>query len=159
MATDTWAGPGVMFTFVDLKGQSKVSEETLLQWFDTEWIPGLLATGVITLAWLYKAVNPDYDKQHLVVYKVSDLALVHAGKLKQVPRSSPSGIFPGEVDDHVEFESRIYSFVQLYETSKQDEGIFSPISILRAYQRALTYMLHILSRFSIAGPFQMSNQS
>lgn len=115
-----WSGPGVIFTFFKVPESSKVSQHAIEKWFDEEYVPKLLETGVVKSGWLYKAANPEYDKQHLLIYKVSDFA--QAGKLKEVPRTSEKGLFDGDVHSHIEFESRIYSFVQLYETSKQDEG-------------------------------------
>ncbi|KAF1849863.1 uncharacterized protein K460DRAFT_274033 [Cucurbitaria berberidis CBS 394.84] len=116
-----WSGPGVFLNFFKLNDSSKISLDTLEKWFDEEYVPELLATGAIKFAWLYKAANPSYDKQHLAVYKVSDLALVQAGKVQEIPRSSKNGLFDGDVDASIEFDTRIFSFVQKFETSKQDE--------------------------------------
>lgn len=119
---EAWLGPGVILTFVKVFDTSKVSEETLEEWFVQEYAPELLATGVVKGAWPYRAANPEYDKQRLFVYKVSDLAAVHAGRLRGVARTSSKNFFEGDLDDYIEYESRIYSLVQLYETSEQDKG-------------------------------------
>lgn len=130
--SQNWTGPGTILNFVKIPSSSKITLETLEKWFDEEFVPALLATGAIKYAWLYKAASADYDKQHLIVYKVSDLALVKAGKLQEVPRTSTKGLFEGKVDDNVEFESRVYSFVQHYVTEKQDEG--KSLIILSMYE-------------------------
>ncbi|KAH7401598.1 hypothetical protein BKA66DRAFT_436714 [Pyrenochaeta sp. MPI-SDFR-AT-0127] len=117
----SWSGPGVILSFVRLHRSARITEEAGQIWFHEEYVPRLLASGVVSHASHYKAANPDYDKQQLAVYKVPDLALVHAGKLTTIARNSDRGLFDGDVDDVMDFESRIYSLGQLYETSKQTE--------------------------------------
>lgn len=118
----SWSGPGIMVSFISLKKDSQLSRETLEKWFDDVYVPAVLGTGIVKSAWKWEAAGPDYDKQHMVIYKVPDLAGAQSGKLKEVPRTSE--LFPtdGPVDDFIDFESRIFSLAQLYETSKQPEG-------------------------------------
>jgi hypothetical protein len=117
-----WSGPGVIVSFFKLRDTATLSEKTLEDWFAREYVPALVAAGVIKKAWLYQAANADYDKQNIILYKVRDLALVQAGKIQEIPRTSKLSLFEGSVDDHIEVDTRIYSFVELYETSKHDEG-------------------------------------
>lgn len=118
----SWSGPGIIQSFIALPETSKLKQETLEKWFDEVYVPALIETGAVKSAWRFKAANPEYDKQHMVIYKCPDLALVKAGKLESVPRTSD--LFPTEepVDVLIDSESRILSFVQLYETAKQSEG-------------------------------------
>lgn len=99
-----------------------MTPETLRFWLNQEYVPALQAKGLVKAAWFYEAANSGIRKQHLVVYKVADLALVRAGAFRDVPRTSEQGLFDGSVDDSIDLESRIYSIVQLYETSKQSKG-------------------------------------
>ncbi|KAH7084952.1 hypothetical protein BKA63DRAFT_528813 [Paraphoma chrysanthemicola] len=117
----SWSGSGVILSFFKLRESSKVSEEALYTWFSEEFAPALLATGAVKSATLYKAANPNYDKQQLLLYNVSDLAAIQAGRLSDIARSSKLSLFEGSIDDHVEFEWRIYSFAQLYENAVQSE--------------------------------------
>jgi len=120
--SQSWSGPGVILSFFKLLDSPTISEETLENWFDREYAPPLIASGVVKKAWLYLAANAEYDKQHLIVYQVPELAQVQAGKIQEFPRTSSSGLFEGTVDDYIEVETRIYSFVQLYEKSAHGEG-------------------------------------
>jgi len=117
-----WSGPGLILNFLKLRGSSEISQHALENWIDQEYVPALLATGGLSGAWLYKAANPAYDKQHILVCKVSDLALIRAEELGSVGKDSKGPQLDGSVDEQVELDLRIYSFVQQYETSKHDEG-------------------------------------
>jgi hypothetical protein len=119
-----WSGPGMMQSFLKLKKDSKLSQETLEKWWEEEYLPKVLDTGIISAAWTLKAADPNNEKQQMVMYRVPDLAPVQSETLKNIPRTS--NLFPtdGPVDDFIDFESRIFSFVQLHETEKQPEGTF-----------------------------------
>ncbi|KAH7094603.1 hypothetical protein FB567DRAFT_510576 [Paraphoma chrysanthemicola] len=131
----SWSGCGVILSFFKVRESSKVSEEALYTWFNEEFTPALLATGAVKSATLYKAANPSYDKQQLLLYNVSDLAAIQAGRLSGVARSSKLSLFEGSIDDHVEFEWRIYSFAQLYETAVHSEEV-APTILLAMMQPA-----------------------
>jgi hypothetical protein len=117
-----WSGPGVILSFFKLRESSEISQEAMHTWFNKEFVPSLLATGTIKSVTLYKAANPNYNKQRLLLYDVPDLASIQTGQLRDVAKSSRLPLFEGSIDDHVEFEWRMYSFVQLYETAKRSEG-------------------------------------
>ncbi len=120
----TWSGSGLILTYVDILDTSKLTTEAFDEWWIVEVVPKLVDTGAITWSWAYKAANPNNEKQRVYIYKVSDLAQVHAGVLMKIPRISEKGYFEGdlEADQLTNYESRIYSFEQLYETSKNEEG-------------------------------------
>jgi hypothetical protein len=120
--TASWSGPGILQVFFNLKESSKLSQETLDKWLDEEYIPALIETGVVKSAWRFKAANPDYGKPNMVIYKIPDVAAVQLQKLHSVPVTS--SLFPTDepVFSFVENDSRTFSFVQLYETTKQPEG-------------------------------------
>ncbi|KAL5120543.1 hypothetical protein ACEQ8H_001562 [Pleosporales sp. CAS-2024a] len=107
-----WSGPGMILSFFKLRESSSLSEKTLEDWFDQEFGPSLMALGVIKSAWLYQAANASYDKQNAILYEVPDLALIQAGKLQEASRISKLGLFQGSVDDHIELDTRLYSFVE-----------------------------------------------
>lgn len=117
----SWSGSGIIQSFFTLPASSELSQETLEEWLDEVYLNALIDTGAVTSAWRFKAANPEYGKQNLLIYKVPDLA--QAGKIRSVPRTSEK--FPsGEpVDTFVESESRILSLVQLCETTKHPEGL------------------------------------
>lgn len=116
------SGPGIIQVFFNLKESSKLSQEILDKWLDDEYIPALVETGVAKSAWRFKAANSDYDKPNMVIYKVPDMSTEQLQKLHSVPLTS--SLFPTNepVTSFVENDSRIFSFVQLYETTKQPEG-------------------------------------
>ncbi|KAF2833640.1 hypothetical protein CC86DRAFT_415536 [Ophiobolus disseminans] len=115
------SGPGIVLGFFQIRDSSKASQHTLESCFDQELVPKLLETEGVTGAWLYKAANPAYNKQQILVYKLSDLASIQAKDLQRLAKTSKHSHLNGSVDDHVEFDSRSYSFVQLYEISEHSE--------------------------------------
>ncbi|KAF2653397.1 hypothetical protein K491DRAFT_694800 [Lophiostoma macrostomum CBS 122681] len=123
----SWSGPGVVQTFITIPPSSQLDQETLSKWLDEVYLPAVIDTGVVKSAWRFKAANPDHGKQNLVFLKVPDLAPVQAGKLQAISRTSD--MFPSSesIDAFVESESGIFSFVQLYETTKQPEDAGSVI--------------------------------
>jgi hypothetical protein len=119
-----WTGPGIMVSFAKLKKNSKLSQETLDKWWKEVYLPKILETGLVESEWTWKAADPNYKHQQMILYKMRDLAPVQAGGLKadKIPRTSDMFPTDGPVDDFVDYESRIYSLVQLYETEKQPKG-------------------------------------
>ncbi|KAF2117679.1 hypothetical protein BDV96DRAFT_517369 [Lophiotrema nucula] len=119
-ATPLWSGPGLIQVFFT-QTDTSVSEETILKWLDEEHIPALMATGVAKSGWRHKAADSAYSKPHMLLYKVPDLSSVLSGKLETVPRTSD--LFPDgkPIDDFVTVESKVFTFVQLYEPTKQPE--------------------------------------
>ncbi|KAF2692206.1 hypothetical protein K458DRAFT_354521 [Lentithecium fluviatile CBS 122367] len=122
-----WSGPGIMQSYFKLKPGSKLSQETLEKWWQEEYLPKVVDTGIVKSAWTWNAVNPDYERQHMVIYKVPDLAPVQSDMLKKIPRTSDMFPTDGPVDDFIQFESRIFELVQLYETGKQPEDAATKI--------------------------------
>lgn len=117
-----WSGPGAILSFFKLREPARISPKTLEDWFDQEFVPALLESGAVSAAWQYQAANEGYDKQQVILYKVPDLGLIQAGKFQIVPRTSKQSLFEGPVDDYIEVDTRVYSFAQLYETSRRDAG-------------------------------------
>jgi hypothetical protein len=122
-APKQWSGPGIMQTFMKLKPESKLSQETLDKWWQEEYLPKVLDTGIITSARTWKAADPKYEYQNMILYQVPDLAAAQSRELSNIPRTSDSFPTDGPVDDFIEFESRIFSKVQLYEATPQSEGM------------------------------------
>lgn len=122
-----WSGPGIIQGFLNLRAESKLTQETLEKWLDEEYIPAMLETKIIRAAQRYKAANPEYLKQNMVVYELADLASAKDGKLQEVPRSS--NLFPSSdpVDAFVESEARILCFVEEYKKKEHDEGSLIPM--------------------------------
>ncbi|KAF2872533.1 hypothetical protein BDV95DRAFT_606135 [Massariosphaeria phaeospora] len=123
----SWSGPGIIQNFIGLPESPKISQETLETWFDEVYVPALVKTGVVQSAWRFRAASPENGKQHMTIYKIPDLAQVAAGKLTHIPRTS--NMFPSRapVDDFVDLDSRVFSLVQLYETTKQPEDAATTI--------------------------------
>ncbi|KAF2013827.1 hypothetical protein BU24DRAFT_424860 [Aaosphaeria arxii CBS 175.79] len=121
------SGPGILQTFVSIPQSSQLAEDTLLQFLDNVYTPALIETGVVESVRRYKAANPAYDKQHMIVYNVPDLAPLLAGKLQKVPRTSETFPTNGPVEDFVEFESRIFSLAQVYQTVEHPEDATTTI--------------------------------
>ena len=121
-----WSGPGIIQTFISIPETSALSESTLLKWLDEVYIPGAIDTGIVKSAWRFKAADPAYSKPHLVILKIPDMAPVAAKKLHAVPTTSDMFPTSESVETFVEYESRNYSLLQLYETKKQPEGRSNP---------------------------------
>lgn len=115
-----WSGPGAILSFFKLRDSSSISEKTLEEWFEREYVPALYKAGIIKMAWLYQAANAKYNKQNLIMYKIPDLTKV--GRMQAIPRTSALSLFGGPVDEHIEVDSRIYSNIQLYGTLDHREG-------------------------------------
>ncbi|ORY10889.1 hypothetical protein BCR34DRAFT_566188 [Clohesyomyces aquaticus] len=122
-----WTGPGMIQNSFTIPQGSKLSLETAEKWFDDVYVPELVASEVVKSAWRFKAADPNYKRQNIFLYKVPDLALVQAGKLQEINRTSD--MFPTDepIESFVESETKIFSFVQLYETSKQPEDASTTI--------------------------------
>jgi hypothetical protein len=147
---ETQSGPGLILIFFKICDSSKISQKSLECWVDQEYVPALLATGATKTAWLYKAANANYDKQQLVVCKVSDLASIQAGQLQDAAKANKLSLFEGSVNDSVEFDTRIYSFVQLYETAKQDEGRFYAVIQAKKGQRLISHPVDLAPSILLA---------
>lgn len=122
--TQQWSGPGIMLSFIYFRKGSQLSQETFWKWFDEVYVPAVVGTGIVKSAWRWKAANPDYQKLHMVLYKVPELSTAQTDALKNIPRTSDTFPTNGPVDDFIDFESRIFSLVQYFETEKQPEGTF-----------------------------------
>ena len=125
------SGPGIILSFLHLVPSSQLSFSTLQQWLHEDYIPALRSTNAITSAWLYQAANPTYNKQHLIVYQVPDISALQTPKLTSVPRTSKDNLFEGSIDQHVTFDTRVYSSVQRYQLEDHGEGAY--LLILQSY--------------------------
>jgi len=116
-----------MQTLMKLKPGSKLSPETLEKWWEEEYLPKMLETGIVKSARTWKAADPKYEHQDMIIYQLPDVAAIKSrGKeLSDILRTSDSFPTDGPVDDFIEFESRIYSLVQNYEVETQSESTFS----------------------------------
>jgi hypothetical protein len=139
-ASLAWSGPGIIQSFITIPEDSKLSEETLEKWLDNVYVPALIETGVVKSAWRYKAANPHSDKPLMSIYKIPELRDVQAGKLQDIKRTSD--LFPTDkpLEDFVISESRILGLEQLYETTKQPEGLSKTVPIPQ-----LLHMLDVTS--------------
>jgi len=127
MATPIPSGPGIIFVQFKLRESSEISQELLEKWYDEVHIPDVLATGGVKSAWRWKAADPEYTKQDLVLYKLPDMAFIQGPEFRSIKQTSD--ILPrGEtIMNFVAFELRFYSLVQLFETEKQPEDATSTI--------------------------------
>jgi hypothetical protein len=140
-----WSGPGIIQNFITIPASSKLSEETLKKWLDEVYIPALIESGVVKSAWRYKAAKSHSEWPLMTIYKIPELQNVQDGKLQDIKRTSK--LFPtsGPLEDFVTSESRILSFEQLYETTKQPEGQSTIAHALR--------LLHMLDAPHIGSNF------
>jgi hypothetical protein len=120
--TTSESGQGIILIFFQTPESSGKFPKTFEDWLHREYVPALSASTGIEAAWLYIAADAAYNKQISVVCRVSDLALVKAETLSTLARNGR--IAPPEelASGSMETELRIYSFVQLYATSKKDQG-------------------------------------
>jgi len=116
------AGPGTILSFLKLRDPSDASQKALESRLEQKLVPKLLKSGGVKGAWLYKAANPAYDKQYVVVYQLSDLASTESQKPGELARASKLSPDDESIDDLVEVDARMYSVVQTYETSKHGDG-------------------------------------
>jgi hypothetical protein len=128
----TWSGPGLMQVFMKRKPDSKLSQQTLDEWWEQEYLPKILDSGIIKSAWKWKAVNPTYERQQFVNYQIPDLAAFRSriAELMGISRTFNEK-FDAPIDDFVELESRIYELVQSFEKEPQSEGMHLAKCILR----------------------------
>ncbi|KAF2794664.1 hypothetical protein K505DRAFT_274721 [Melanomma pulvis-pyrius CBS 109.77] len=126
-APPAWSGPGIIQSFITIPESSKLSQATLEKWLDEFYVPALIATGVVTSAWRFKAANSDFEKPLMSIYKIPELRDVQGGKLQDIKRTSD--LFPtsGPLEDFVVSESRILALEQLYETTTQPEDAATTI--------------------------------
>lgn len=114
-------GPGLVVVFGTVPKDSPVSEETVTEWIDEEYIPRLLATHVIKSAGRFKAANPHFSRQIMIIYEVTDLSMLNDPKVKNVPRSGKRFPTDEPVETWVPFEMRVYSYVQIFTGSRPVE--------------------------------------
>ncbi|KAF2272705.1 uncharacterized protein EI97DRAFT_452788 [Westerdykella ornata] len=110
----TLSGPGLVVMFGTVTPDCPVSEETLNEWLDEEYIPRLLATHALRSAARYKAANPHFSRQIMIIYQVTNLSLLNDPKVKNVPRTSKRFPTDDPIETWVPFEIRVYSWVQIY---------------------------------------------
>jgi hypothetical protein len=113
---------GIILIFFKIKHLSSISEEVFEDWLNEEYVPALASTAGIETAWLYTAANPDYDKQQVVVCRASELSVVRVERLVDLTKNGEPLLLSQSFDDLIEPDLRIYSFVQLFETSTHTEG-------------------------------------
>lgn len=134
----TQNGNGLILSFPQLTS-SKPTPGGLQQWLNEDYIPALQASKLIEGAWLYSAANPAYNKQHLIVYDLKSVADIVNGPspFPAVQSTSKSDLFEGSIEDHVIFDTRVYSFHQDYNKGSVDAGssLFSSSLHNRRLQR------------------------
>jgi len=127
MASPSPTGPGIIVVRFKLRDSSDISQDLLEKWYDEVHIPDVLTTGGVKSAWRWKAADPEYGNQNMVLYKLPDLAFMQDPKFQSIPITSdllPSG---EPMTKHTEFEIRTYSLVQLYQLEVQPEDATSTI--------------------------------
>jgi hypothetical protein len=120
--TTSGSRQGIILIFFRTPEPSGEFPKTFEDWLHREYVPALSTSTGIEAAWLYTAADAAYNKQISVLCRVSDLASVKAETLSTLARNGR--IAPQEelASGSMETELRTYSFVQLYETSKKDQG-------------------------------------
>lgn len=113
-------GPGLFLTFYSIPSSSPLTPSTLSSWLTSDYIPTAQAVGAISSATLYRAANPSYPKQNLVVYRIPDLKAIAEGKMASIPRLSREGAWQGDLYEggNVEWESRIFRVTQVFDAGK-----------------------------------------
>jgi hypothetical protein len=116
------SGQGIILIFFRTRDSSRTFPKPVEQWLQQEYVPALSASAGIKAAWQYTAADAAYDKQKLVVCRVSDLVPVQVEILSCLARSGKVSLPVGLTDGSIGYELRSYSFVQLYETAEKDQG-------------------------------------
>jgi hypothetical protein len=116
------SGQGIILIFFRTRDSLSSLPRTFEDWLHQEYVPALSAIAGLETAWAYTAADAAYDKQQLVVCKVLDLALVQAETLSGLTGNGKISPPEGLTNGTIESDMRTYSFVQLYETTKQDRG-------------------------------------
>ncbi|KAF2491046.1 hypothetical protein BU16DRAFT_517062 [Lophium mytilinum] len=120
-------GPGIIVSRFKLRDSSEVSQELLEKWYDEVHIPDVLATGGVKSAWRWKAADPEYGNQNMVLYKLPDLTFINDPKFQAIGMTSD--LLPGSRSmlDFTAFDLRFYTMEQLFQTEHQPEDATSTI--------------------------------
>ncbi|KAJ4357868.1 uncharacterized protein N0V89_002445 [Didymosphaeria variabile] len=127
--SQSWSGPGIIQSYIKLRDDSKISQETLEKWVYDVYLPAVLKTGIVKAITSWRAASAKYERGWLIVFDVEDLELVQYGNRKHVggglhviSRTSDMFWTNGPVDDVIDFESRILEKVELYGDGRDSAG-------------------------------------
>ncbi|PVH94636.1 hypothetical protein DM02DRAFT_602184 [Periconia macrospinosa] len=117
VAKPQWSGAGIVQGFFSPKAGSELMQETLDEWFKEISVPSIVKENVVTLASTWKAANPAYPKQNMILYEMPDLA----------PMRERLENYPTRADGNLETEFRILALEQYYETEKHPKDATTTI--------------------------------
>jgi len=127
--------PGLIVAKSRIRRPQELADEQFQKWYNEVHVPDALATGGITHAARLEAVDPEETMPNLALYKIKTLGFISSPELKNIPMTHEMLPQGGNVHDYVEFDTRLYELVQVYELEPHDEGGQNARMLL--YQRPL----------------------
>lgn len=118
------SGTGIILSFLSPPKSPSPSPSSTSTWL-SHALHSVKQSGIISSATLYRAANPAYAKQNLLVSRVPDLSvLVSGGKFASFPWSRKNGGDGGDCDeDKIGWENRVFSFTQVVKLEEKEYGV------------------------------------
>lgn len=118
-----WSGPGVVQIFVSLKEGSSHSQAELEKWIEEVYISKILTAGVGATVSTFKAADPAYGKQHMILCEIPDLTRI---KEQEIVEKKLLGkdldVSEGSVGGDLEIGARILAMEEQFETEKHPKS-------------------------------------
>jgi hypothetical protein len=117
------SGPGIIW--VNSVPKPSLPEDTFNKWYQTVHIPDIIGaesgTGGCVAAWRFKCRDPSRPRPYLALYSVPNMGFVQSAgfsKVSQYSEMLPEG---GPSQKFVDFDTRFYQRVQVFESRGKDE--------------------------------------
>lgn len=118
-----WSGPGVVQTFVSLKGGSSHSQAELEKWIEEVYVPAILAAGAGATVSTFKAADPAYGKQHMILCEIPDLTRIKEQEtVEKKLLGKELDASEGSVGGDLEVGARILAMEEHFETEKHPKS-------------------------------------
>lgn len=119
-------GPGIIYTTSKIIQPKVLPDEKFNWWYENIHIPDMLASGVVSAAWRFKNLNPKSEIPYLAVYKIPDMAALQTPAFKSVRQAHESLPDGGPAHRYVNFDTRYYQLIQIFETEENSMGMYKP---------------------------------
>jgi hypothetical protein len=115
MAAPPAPGPGLLLVNSKISHPEILNEETFIKWYSTEHIPEILNTSGVNSSLRFQNKDPKAERPYLVLYPMGDIGFTQSDEFKKI--GIYSDLLPGgaPVNDLVDMDVRVYSFIDKYE--------------------------------------------
>ena len=122
--------PGIFWVAAKITNP-ELKPAVLKKWYDEVHFPDIINTSGMKTTLRYDALDPKAERPFFYNYPVRDLAFLQSEEFLKIPITSD--LLPGPshmIFDFVNFDTRYYKLVQVYEPEGTKPGNFAPIYLL-----------------------------